>query len=202
MRMSDTSTWGDNGPLPDNGVVVYSNSELRTVVESSLRKGKSVPPIGLLGGDLCRTLGGRGERERLFKPEAIRLQVDLGVVLLDGKITWFCSHVIAGSLWEDRFWIAANAAYYGHWNIAPRAHPGDGVIDVLDFRLTFKDRLMARKKMYAGIHIPHPRISYRRLPALQMEFDRPTRLKVDGENFAKIRQLSVRLDVGALRLVL
>ena len=53
--------WGDVGPLPKNGVVVATAAELRGLVSEIRRAGGELPPVGLLEGDLCRTLGGRGD---------------------------------------------------------------------------------------------------------------------------------------------
>ena len=56
------------------------------------------PPLGLLGGDLCRTLGGRGDVGRAAVGEAARLPVDLGAVLLDGRLHWFVAHLVAAAV--------------------------------------------------------------------------------------------------------
>ena len=73
--------WGGPGPVPDDAVVVASNSDLRAVVTGARRVGRTVPVVALVGGDLCRTLGGRGE----VRPggTGTRVVVDIGCVLLE-----------------------------------------------------------------------------------------------------------------------
>ncbi len=65
MTIEKGQDWGEVGPLPDDGVVVRSDAEARAVVTAARRANEEVPPLGLLGGDLCRTVGGRGDEARL-----------------------------------------------------------------------------------------------------------------------------------------
>ena len=60
--------------MPVDGVVVRSDGEARAVVEAARRAGEPVPALGLLGGDLCRTLGGKGDEARLRSADAILLR--------------------------------------------------------------------------------------------------------------------------------
>ncbi|HJL83024.1 MAG TPA: hypothetical protein QGF43_03830, partial [Acidimicrobiales bacterium] len=86
-----------------------SDAELRAVVTSARAAGDDPPTVGLTGGDLWRTLGG-GSRTRGFSDESTRVVVDIGSVLLDGRIHWFVAHLVARRSWLiGRCWIAANA---------------------------------------------------------------------------------------------
>ena len=193
--------WGGIGSLPEDGIVISSDAELRAIVVEARRVGVDPPPVGLLGGDLCRTLGGRGDPVHLEDSGATRVTVDIGSVLLDGRLHWFCAHLVAGSWWRGRTWIAAIAAHHGSWNLAPRAHPGDGLLDVLDADIGFGDRMAARRRLPSGTHIPHPGITYRRTAADQVEFSNPTRIRLDVEDVGHATRLSVRVEADALRLV-
>ena len=194
--------WGGLGSLPGDGIVVNSDAELRALVVEARRAGVDPPPIGLLGGDLCRTLGGRGDSAHLEGTGSTRVTVDIASVLLDGRLHWFCAHLVAGSWWRGRTWIAAIAAHHGSWNLAPRAHPGDGLLDVLDTDMGIGDRMAARRRLPLGTHVPHPGIIYRRTAADQVEFSKPTRIRLDGEEVGEATRLSVRVEADALRLVI
>jgi YegS C-terminal NAD kinase beta sandwich-like domain len=197
-------TWGSTGGLPPGGVVVASDAEARRVVEAARRAGDPVPPLGLLGGDLCRTLGGRGDRARLDGPDAAVLPVDLGSVLLDGRQHWFVAHlVVRRSWWRGRIVAAMNAEFLGDWDVAPRAHPDDGVLDLFDVAasMSLTDRLAARRRLPAAGHLPHPAIATTRRPAAQFELDRPTPVWLDGERMGEFRRLSIRLEPDALMCV-
>ena len=94
--------------LPDDGVVVRSDAEARAVLEEARHEGRPFPALGLLGGDLCRTLGGPGEESRLRSREAVRFSVDLGEVLLDGRLHLFVfAALLAGLAATPAFATAA-----------------------------------------------------------------------------------------------
>jgi hypothetical protein len=193
--------WGAPGQLPDDGVVVGSDTEARVLVERARRAGAAVPVLGLVGGDLCRTLGGTGDRARLTSTDAMTFPVDLGAVLVDGRLHWFVAHLVARSPLWGRVFVAMNAQWRGGWNLGPRAHPGDGLLDTYDARLTPGDRLKVRARLTHGTHLPHPRVTERRAAAVQVEFERPMGLELDGTPVGRARTLSVRVEPEALRVV-
>jgi hypothetical protein len=193
--------WGEAGGLPADGVVVSGDAEVRAVVTEARRAGEPVPPLGLLGGDLCRTLGGRGDERRLRSDTGVRLPVDLCSVLVDGWQHWFVAHLVARrGWWRGRILAAMNAEFLGPWDVAPRAHPGDGLLDVLDVSpaMSLADRWAARSRLGSGGHVPHPAIAVSRRPAVQVDFDAPTPVWLDGERVEDARRLSVRVEPDAL----
>ncbi|CAN5268886.1 hypothetical protein BH18ACT4_BH18ACT4_06100 [soil metagenome] len=199
MTVEKGKAWGEPGPLPPDGVIVGSDAEARAVVERARRANQPVPPLGLLAGDLCRTLGGRGDRARLHSPDAIRVAVDLGAVLLDGRLHWFVAHLVARrSWWRGRVFVAMNAEWLGSWDVAPRAHPCDGLLDTLDTTMPAGERIKARARLGTGTHVPHPAIRERRSAAVQVEFDAPVPIRLDGDRVGNARALSVRLEPDAL----
>jgi hypothetical protein len=191
--------------VPADLVVVEDDAEARRVVEAARRAGEPVPALGLAGGDLCRTLGGRGDRSRLAPgAEGTRAPVDLGSVLVDGRHHWFVAHLVARrSWWRGPIVAVMNAEFLGDWDVAPRAHPGDGLLDVVTVAagMSFADRLRARRRLPAGAHVPHPAITTERRAAVQLGFDRPTPVWLDGVPLGEARNLSVRLEADALTCV-
>jgi YegS C-terminal NAD kinase beta sandwich-like domain len=198
--------WGEAADAPADLVVVDGDAEARRVVEEARRAGAQVPALGLAGGDLCRTLGGRGDRSRLVAGAegCARAPVDLGSVLVDGRHHWFVAHVVARrSWWRGPIVAVMNAEFVGDWDVAPRAHPGDGLLDVVRVAadMSLADRLRARRRLAAGAHVPHPAITIERRPAVQLAFDRPTPVWLDGVPLGEARNLSVRLETDALTCV-
>jgi hypothetical protein len=194
--------WGAPGPLPDDGVVVRSDGEARQVVTAARRDGTPVPALGLLGGDLCRTLGGTGDEGRLRSGEAMTFPCDLGAVLLDGRLQWFVASLVArGPWWKGRAWLAMNAAWLGTWNVAPRAHPDDGLVDTFDAHIAPGQRLAVRRRLPLGAHLPHPGITERRAKAVQIRLDRPLPVWLDGTAVGEARDVSVRVEPDALTIV-
>jgi hypothetical protein len=202
MSIRKGEAWGEPGPLPRHGVVVRSDDEAMDVVTAARRANEPIPPLGLLGGDLCRTLGGRGDQERLRSDEAMTFEVDLGEVLLDGTRHLFVAHLVARrSLWLGRAVVAMNAAWLGDMNLGPKAHPGDGLLDLTDGRLRPGELLRARSRARLGAHLPHPDLRMRRAPAGQFHFDRPVPVRLDGRPVGSFRDLSIRVEPDALRVV-
>lgn len=202
MTIKKGEPWGEPGPLPRHGVVVRSDTEARAIVTAARRAGEPIPPLGLLGGDLCRTLGGTGDEERLRSTSATLLPVDLGAVLVDGRLHWFVAHLIVRrSWWRGRVVAAMNAQFLGSWDVAPRGHPNDGRLDVLDADLPFDERLQVRSRLKTGTHLPHPRIDERHVNALQLDLDRPTPVLLDGDDLGPATTLSIRVEPDALLCV-
>jgi diacylglycerol kinase family enzyme len=87
--------------------------------------------------------------------------------------------------------------------VAPRGHPNDGRLDVLEVGPDFGlgDRWKARSRLRTGTHVPHPGITERHVSALQVELAPGTRVWLDGEPIGPARSLSIRLEPDALRCV-
>lgn len=202
MGIEKGQVWGAPGALPTDGKLVHTDAEARALVEAARRANEPIPTLGLLGGDLCATVGGRGDVPRLTTPEAMTLPVDVGSVLIDGRIHWFVAHLVARrSWWRGRVVAVMNAQWIGRWDVAPKSHPGDGLLDVFDGDLSLDDRWKARSRLRTGTHVPHPGIRQRRVAALQIELDEPTPIWLDGERVATGRTLSIRLEPDALTCV-
>ncbi|HYI61675.1 MAG TPA: hypothetical protein VEW93_07700 [Acidimicrobiales bacterium] len=201
MTVEKGRDWGTSGPLPAGAVLARSDAEARAALEEARRSGRPLPALGLLGGDLCRTLGGRGDEARL-RDGGTRVQVDLGVALLDGRSHLFVAHLVARRRWwRGRVVAVMNAQFLGPWDAAPRAHPGDGRLDVLDGSLGPGDRWKARPRLRAGTHVPHPGIAQHRVPAWTAELPRPTPVWLDGARVGEARSLAVRVEPDAVTVV-
>ena len=202
MPLSRGADWGGSGPPPGGYVLAASDLEVRRIVTRARSSGADIPVIKLTGGDLWRSLGGRNP-ERPFSENSTTVGVDVGSALLDGQIYWFIAHLVARRTWfSGRCWVAANSSHYGSWNLAPRAHPGDGLLDLLDSDLPLFQRLQAQRRLHAGIHVPHPGIAYKRLPASQVTFPKAVPVYLDSERVGTFRNVSVRIEESALELVL
>jgi diacylglycerol kinase family enzyme len=160
-----------------------------------------LPTVGLLGGDLCRTLGGPGDEARLRTDAATIFTVDIGEVLIDGRLHLFVAHLVARrALWRESF-VAMNAQWLGPWNLGPRAHPNDGLLDTYDAHLTLADLPKVRARLPLGAHLPHPCITERRTAATQVEFPSPRPVWLDGRQVGAGRALALRVHPDALTVV-
>ncbi len=203
MTIGRGRTWGTPGVLASDGIVVESDAEASEALGAARAAGTSLPMIGLTGGDLCRTLGGTGSRDRLYGAEARRFPVDLGIASVDGAEHVFVAHVIVHSFgWRGRTVAVMNAQWYGTWDVAPKSHPDDARLDVTDAQLSLADRLAARRRLPTGTHVPHPDITLRRTREWSATFARPRPVRVDGKSVGRVRELSVHLEPDAVTVVI
>src|SRR5262249_39222721 len=157
MTIEKGQPWGSPArhlSLPES-VTVDGDAEARVAVERARRANDPVPPLVLLGGDLCRTVGGTGDAGHARGPDALALPCDIGSVRPDGRQPWFVAPLGARrSWWRGRIFAAMNAQFLGRFDVAPRGHPNDGVIEVLDVdpSLGLADRVRAWRRLPTGTH--------------------------------------------------
>jgi hypothetical protein len=189
--------------LPEGAVLVRSDAEAREVLEEARRRREELPTIALLGGDLCRTLGGRGDEARMRGDAVTLATVDVGEVLLDGRVRFFVAHAVVrgSSWWRGEIVAAMNAQFLGRWDVAPRAHPGDGLLEVVEVEASvgLGDRWKAWRRLPTGTHVPHPRIAVRRVPAVQVDVG-GRQVWLDGVRQDAADALSIRLRPDALHV--
>ena len=196
--------WGAEGEVPPDARVADSDAAASSIVAEARRANRAVPGVVLTGGDLARTLGvsaASGTVSLTPPATGIRVPVDVGAVLVDGRLHWFVAHLVARrSWWRGRLLVVANASFIGHWNAAPRSHPGDGRLDVFDASPPLAVRLAARRRLPSGTHVPHPDITQRRIAAAQYDFDPALDVYLDGHRLGQARTLSLRVEPGALEV--
>lgn len=207
MTIAKGQPWGAPGRLPDGARVARSDAEASGGLERERYEGRPFSPFGLLGGDLARTAGAPGDPDRLGSGEAVRLPIDVGEVLLDGRLHLFVAHTVVRSRSWRRAVVAMNAQWLspgrlGALNAAPRAHPDDGLLDILDADLEWADLPKVLRRARLGAHLPHPRIATHRGAAWQTELDRPLRVWIDGRPAGRARRLAFRVRPDAATIVI
>ena len=225
MSIARGRDWGEIGPIPDEAIAADADAEAAAVVAAARRAGHPAPPVMLTGGDLARTLGAASPKPAAATPakearistaagsaggdltgggrprQGARMFVDAGAALVDGRLVWFAAHLVARRMWwRGRVLVVANAAFMGRGNVAPRAHPGDGRLDVLDCKLSLGARIRARSRLAAGTHVPHPAIEQRRVAAAQFDLDPALDVYADGRRLARAGTVSVRVEPAALEI--
>lgn len=78
--------------------------------------------------------------------------------------------------------VVANCQFYGGgMRVAPRAIPGDGMLDVLVFQGPKSEALTSAPKMFRGEHVPHKNIAEYLVTHLSLDADEPVLIEADGE---------------------
>lgn len=155
------------------------------------------------GGDLARTLG--SHRPRPADAPWTRVPIDLIEVIADGAAMCAVAHVvIRRRSWRGQVIFVANAQYHCGVDIAPRAHPGDGRLDLLEVQptMSLRARLHARSRARTGTHLPHPDLRLRQITQECWEFSAPMGLWVDGVRRGSARRIQVQIRPGFAHLVI
>lgn len=175
------------------GVPVQRPADLAVVDGDAALAAHDGGPVAPASGDLHGTLGSPAAD----RPTMQRLDVDgLRVSLDGGAPRWAIAHVIARrSWWRGPIVAVMNVGRLGRWSVATRAHPNDGVADVLevDPRMSLRDRWAAGRRLPSGAHVPHPRIATRRTAGDEWTFDRPLRVSIDGVEVGRARRLTIEV---------
>lgn len=204
MTISKGSPWGRQGGLPPDAAVACSDVELAELWADHLGGGSTGPLlVGLAGGDLHRTMGAPAP-ERMHGVDAWHFPVDMMLITVDDGRLWGAAHVLVGSVPPFRGWSAVvmNAAFVGEWNLGPRAHPNDGLLDVTVGSLGLVDRRRARARMGLGAHIPHPALEVRRVGVWETTRPGPVGVRVDGRPVGRASRIRVEVVPDALIVVL
>lgn len=202
MTIRKGQQWGTLAVAPGSLITVTSDAELHALVESARRTGADVATVGLLGGDLMRTVGGAGDEGRFHSGERVpHLPIDLvHLVVDDSRDTWFVAHLVARhSWWRGGITAAMNAQFLGTWDVSPRCHPNDGRVDVVEVSadMSMQQRWMARSRVALGTHVPHPLITVAQRSDITIDLARPTPLWIDGERWGSGRVLHLSVEPDA-----
>ena len=128
-----------------------SDAELAALVAAG-----DTRPLRLTGGDLLATVGGATGGPPVASRSTSSASTPTG-----GSLT-AVAHVVARgrTWWRGPIVAVLNADRIGAWDVAPRAHPNDGQLDVVevDASMALRDRWQARRRLTTGTHLPHPAI--------------------------------------------
>ncbi len=186
MTIERGQEWGTSVPRPADLVLAADDAMLAGFVA-----GDAGGCYGLRGGDLFRSLGSPDQRDPVQ-----RLPIDAMEVRADDHELLAVAHVVARrGWWRGPLLAVLNVDHVGSWNVAPRAHPNDGRLDVVEVASTMslRDRWQARARLPQGTHVPHPSIGVRTSAAGEWSFASPTRLWVDGIDVGRVARLAVKV---------
>ncbi len=220
MTIRKGEPWGAVGPAPDDVQLARSDAELHAIVNRCRSAESPLPAVGLLGGDLCRAVGGTGDAAR-FEPrsgagtggQVAILPVDLLRVELGGSAgqsftRWAACHVLVRrTAWRGPIVAVMGTQYLGRWDVAPRAHPNDGRADVVevDAQMPWRERWQAWRRLPRGAHVPHPLVRTRQVRDFEIDVPPGTHVWLDGqrlreEGLARVARVRVVVEPDALRV--
>lgn len=207
MTIRPGEPWGTVGLCPQDVIVVADDRDLRRVAQERILAGvpRRVPPLAPRTGDLYRAVGGQPGADRVAAGGQVALlPVDGMRVEVDDEVHWAFSHVVARrSWWRGPLAAVMNVQYLGDWDVAPRAHPNDGKLDTVrvEERMTLRARWQASRRLPSGTHVPHPDLTMRRTPAVELLFEDGVDVYLDGDEVGRHRHLVVTAVPDLLTIV-
>jgi hypothetical protein len=170
-----------------------------------------IPEAVLKSGTLIQALGIAApttDRER------IKVLIDLIKVAytdLDGRDR---DDIAVGSVligrrsWLGDVYIVSNCGYLGTRELLSKAHPNDGVMDVLAVRssMPFMQRLQAWRRIPTSSHLPHPDISTKQTVVFSWPMvgdearSKGARLVIDGESLGLVKSVRIQVIPDAITL--
>jgi hypothetical protein len=175
-------------------------------------RGKGIIPEAVLkSGTLNQALGIAApttDRER------IKVLIDLIKVAytdLDGRDR---DDIAVGSVligrrsWLGDVYIVSNCGYLGTRELLSKAHPNDGVMDVLvvSSLMPFMQRLQAWRRVPTSSHLPHPDISTKQTERFSWPIvgdearSKGARLVIDGESLGLVKSVRMQVIPDAITL--
>lgn len=198
MTIQRGAPWGEQAATPPDLQIVTTDQQLREWVLWHRSRDLPLRPAGLAGGDLARTVGGSADR---FPGLVNRMPIDLLRVAAAGETTWAVAHVVGfRAWWRGEAFLAMNAEFRGHHDVAPRAHPNDGKVDVLRIAssMPWRQRLAARRRATSGSHLPHPDLSMTQATEVTLQFAERLPLWVDGARWLVCDEVRIIVEADAL----
>ena len=194
MTIRKGEAWGQPVERPAGLAVAASDAALARLIERDPNGAFTVA-----GGDLFRTVGS----PRAVGATMQRLPIDLLEIVADGRRHTAVAHVVVRRRWwRGAIVFVCNVDHVGTWNVAPRAHPNDGRLDVTDGSISTREWPEFRKRARTGSHLPHPDLSSFAAASWTTEFDKPTMVWTDGVRMGWCRRLEVQVIADAGEIVI
>ena len=152
-------------------------------------------------GDTWASVGGPGP---ICPPtRVLQLPFDAVEVIFNAKSHVAYSSVVVRSPWRrggwlrGQLWLVSLTGVYRARNVAPRAHPNDGRIDVIhcDASMSLRDRCQAWRRALVGDHLPHRHVSVARVPDASVSSRRDVVVVIDGRRIGTTQSVQMRVLV-------
>lgn len=198
MTIEKGGSWGRVAPTPADLLVADDEHSAARAVAGGAKY------LALRSGDLLRAIGiAEGTPAPRVGEPSLQLPCDVLEVTCDHERTVALSSVVIGTTARPRVWVSLGG-FLGTFNVSPRAHPNDGLLDALRFDgpVPIRQLLAIRRRMRLGAHLPHPSLSIERTADFRWCADdaRGTPVRIDRRRRGRVGlvTLTVRADAYVL----
>jgi len=205
MTIKRGQDWGQLVERPDRLHIFDDDSSFGSFLSDNRALDWSSMNFSISKSEAARDLGLSGARtdsSQMLRTsfDLIEVQAQVG----DLRITRFLvGHAVLGNgFFRGRTVGVFNVSFHAGRDWAPRAHPNDGKLDVVEFAkdMKFAQRFAAYRKLKTGSHLPHPDISYHQSNQYQFDDLRATRLTVDSLDLGAVKTCTFQVIVDAVTL--
>lgn len=196
MTIEKGRPWGDRSIVPNDMTVVQSDHALALTPPHV--------PVVLAGGDLYTAIGKPvlaqpGQERTKISIDALKcsIRTDHDVINMTAASSIVIGYWLPRTPVVKRFICITNAGIYRETNMAPRAHPNDGVFDVVSMnaKMSWRERLISHRRARTGTHVPHPEITVERLTHYEQEATHTTEpLFIDAVKITAWKSISVSIE--------
>ncbi len=149
-------------------------------------------------GALLRTVGLETPRRQ----DPMAFDVDLVLVTLDdGPPKPMMAHLVVAPTVTGRVLAVMNTPCWRQYRLAPRAHPNDGLVDVVIGQIKPSQWWEGLRRAKTGTHLPHPGLRSKRTSSWAHRFDRRRRVWIDGRSAGLTRTLKIEVIADAATMV-
>jgi len=197
MPISPGSKWGEEIVRPIATRSFGSDRELGTALRDHSLNSQPQGALQLVSDDFLSLLGLKDVTRRTT---AIKILIDALAISYTDKHGRTHQDVCIGSLHIGRtlrgtLSIVTNTGWWRGHDIAPRAHPNDGKLDIVEVAqtMTARQRITAWKRSLVGTHLPHPHIAYSQSDFYSWSGELAN-LTIDGEKLGKVSHVHCRVQ--------
>ncbi|MEO5973735.1 MAG: hypothetical protein ABIQ38_00825 [Ilumatobacteraceae bacterium] len=207
MTIRRFAEWGRLIDRPKTVKHCESDAQVASIAADYQSRGEPIPHIHVTNGSLALALGAASG---LSSAQVRELPLDLLHIsyrTADGiqhAATAANSVVMRRRLWIGEIVAVTNSGYWKSWEIAPRAHPNDGVFDVVEVSvdMSWRQRLLAWRRLPLGAHIPHSSVAIRRSGSDSWKFAKPIDLYMDEEFVGRATCVQITIEADALNILI
>ena len=204
MPFSPGSAGGFPSSVPKDLLQFRSDREIGIFLRDHDAKQIHATNIAYQKGDFIKVLGLEGVRNVDQCLRVILDAVSVEYVDVEGyshQDVCIGSFHIGNRFLRGAISIVSNSGYWRGREVAPRSHPNDGKLDIVELSAAMKwaQRRMAWKKALTGSHLPHPLIQYSQGEFFQWS-GKNRRLVIDGKFVSQVQKVSCRVQSDCLEL--
>ena len=207
MTIRKGQEWGHFEERPSDLQLVADDVAACEVISKCVIESSSCLNLSISKSDMARTLGITGANNLDRQMLCTKFDVIEATYLLTNseetrRRCFIGRAFVSEKLFFGRTIAVLNSSFVGNRDWAPKAHPNDGKLDLveLDSSMKVRQRLTALKLMKSGSHLPHPQIRYRQLSEYEYATEDSASLSIEGVRMGSIRHCLFRVLPDAVNL--